>query len=203
MSAESDEPSQLSVDEPRVDVLNAVRRDQLRAALAIRRDALGHHPLVADMLVNLGGIAMHDSRYEDQLRYSSQAREIYAAFLGERASKTLATEHARGLALRGLGRYEQAEQVFRDVLARQREVPGERHPSLARVLESLGRLLLATDRPAQAIEPLELALALTVELVESGGGDPETAPAEVSLRAALESARAPAAPGNTDGGKNR
>ena len=58
---------------------------------------------------------------------------------------------------------------FTDVRELQRRLKGERHPDLRHPLLALGTLLLDTGRPAEAIEPIEQAVALARELARSAG----------------------------------
>ena len=73
------------------------------------------------------------------------------------------------MGLESLGRLEQAEQAYRRNLVLQRRLKGERHPDLRHPLLALGTLLLDTGRPAEAIEPIEQAVALARELARSAG----------------------------------
>jgi tetratricopeptide (TPR) repeat protein len=164
-------------------------REQLERALEIRRAALGEHPLVADTLMNLGGIAFHEQRLEDAVRETTAAQRIYAAQLGEHAPKTLDAELAHGMALASLGRAEEAERMYRSVLARQTEALGERHPDRRRPLIALGKLLMSRGRAAEAVEPLRLAYELEREAVEAAGLDPATSDELAQLEQQLDRAK--------------
>ncbi|MCX4240966.1 serine/threonine-protein kinase [Paraliomyxa miuraensis] len=168
-------------------------REHLERSLEIRREVLGAHPQVADVLLNLSFPRMHTGELELALEGLAEAHEIYVTHLGIDAPKTLDAEHARGLLLEASGRPNEAEMIYRRVIARRLEVMGDDHPDLRRPLASLGRLLFHSGRPDEAVEPLQRALELERSLVRAGGGDPEASPGLRERLELLEGARAAAA----------
>jgi tetratricopeptide (TPR) repeat protein len=164
-------------------------REHLTRSLELHRAALGDHPSVADALMNLGGTSFGQQRFADAERETHEAHRIYAAQLGEQASKTLDAELAHGMSLEALGRPEQAEQAFRSVLERKRKALGERHPDIQHPLNALGTLLMSTGRAAEAVEPLQLSYELTREAVEAAGLDPATSDKLAQRKQQLEQAQ--------------
>ncbi|MCA9651023.1 MAG: serine/threonine protein kinase [Myxococcales bacterium] len=142
-----------------------------RAAVEILQESVGDHPRVADALMNLAGILMirEEPDLEGALRRIEDARRIYVEALGEGSAKVADADLALAMGLESLGRLEQAEQAYRRNLELQRRLKGERHPDLRHPLLALGTLLLDTGRPAEAIEPIEQAVALARELARSAG----------------------------------
>ena len=121
--------------------------------------------------MNLAGILMirEEPDLEGALRRIEDARRIYVEALGEGSAKVADADLALAMGLESLGRLEQAEQAYRRNLELQRRLKGERHPDLRHPLLALGTLLLDTGRPAEAIEPIEQAVALARELARSAG----------------------------------
>jgi tetratricopeptide (TPR) repeat protein len=61
--------------------------------------------------------------------------------------------------LRGVGRFDEAEKLYQSALEIQRAALGDKHPSVAMTLTSLGSLRLQRDDPAGALPYLTDALA--------------------------------------------
>ncbi|MEX1369122.1 MAG: serine/threonine-protein kinase [Nannocystaceae bacterium] len=142
-------------------------REHLVEALAIEREVLGsRHLSVGDALMNLAGV-QHRDRPDDALAAVDEARAIYAAALGEAATKTLAADLARGHIAAQLGRVDEAERIYRQVLDQQRRALGERHAECAPTLRALAKLLATTDRRAQAHELSTLADAIEREAADT------------------------------------
>ncbi len=164
--------------------------EKFREAYELRRAALGdQHVLVADSLMNMAGVSLAQGRTEDALKSLLRARDTYATSLGEGVAKTNEADLAYGMALTKLGRDEEAETLFRSVLARQKVAMGEEHPDLVLSLGPLGTLLTRTGRGEEAVEVLTLAVALERDNAIETGIDPMKSADLEKLREYLAEAR--------------
>ena len=91
-------------------------------------------------------------------------------------------QHERAIALRGEGRYVEAERACRRAVAGYRAVEGPRHVDVANALVELGLILEARDRLREAARCQRQALEI---LVADRSGDPDIARLAVRARTAL------------------
>jgi serine/threonine-protein kinase len=131
---------------------------------------------LADALWERGEYAVADSVLQEALEGFADHPPQYAGTLA-----------GRGRALLRLGRWEEAEAVYEEVLAMQPELPGDRRSSRATILNQLGQIALDTDRRERAVELIRESVAIERELDAEGAG--ALSSGLQSLGAALVSAR--------------
>ncbi|MGE3172115.1 MAG: tetratricopeptide repeat protein [Planctomycetota bacterium] len=123
-----------------------------QAAGSDNRDAL---ELEHDMLV----ARLHRGKAEEVEAAAAAAAVRAAAVLGPDAQLTLRIGMLHGVALDALERWEEAEALFRDVLARQSAALGAMHDDVLTTTNNLAILLLDRERPDEAIPMFERLLA--------------------------------------------
>jgi eukaryotic-like serine/threonine-protein kinase len=132
-----------------------------RRALAIAETEHDHAEVVA-VLNNLANLLMNRERASEAIPLYGRALDV--------ARRSFPADHpeigvlllGRGEAHTGLGRHRDAEADYRAAEAQlAKRLPAE-HPYHAGPLGALGQCLLAQDRPAEAIAPLEAALSVTL-----------------------------------------
>lgn len=131
---------------------------EYRAAAEIWRVTLGpRHPLLVKSSASLAPLLDKLGRAEEAESIAREAVAIAEAVLGAEHPDTANAHHSLGLLLRRRGELQEAEAELRIAYELYRA-----HPEDARAAASayvLGDLLLARGRPAEALAPLEEALA--------------------------------------------
>ncbi|HSG40156.1 MAG TPA: serine/threonine-protein kinase [Thermoanaerobaculia bacterium] len=129
-------------------------------SLAQREKLLGpEHPDVAESLDALGVLWTRRERPERALPYNERALRIYS--LKSPGSMHWALAHnnlAEGL--RQMGRHEEALEHLREALDTLEKRGEPEGMLIAALLDSLGKVLLAQGRPADAVPPLERAVGV-------------------------------------------
>jgi serine/threonine protein kinase/tetratricopeptide (TPR) repeat protein len=123
-------------------------------ALRIRRQLLGEKHLdTAESLNNLSAAYRSLDRLDEAGRYLHESFEIRRELLPPEHPLVIQSESNLAILLMqigGPGSLQQAEPMFRDVIARMEAAQGSRHPDLAYPMMHLSRLLRQTDRPEEA-----------------------------------------------------
>lgn len=128
------------------------------------------HPMIGLALNNLGLNLHAQGRYPEALATLEQAVAIRAAIEGE-AGGTLVSMSNQAVALKAMGRFDEADALYGRVLAVRRR--GADPLELATTLNNLGANRLMMDRAPEAETALREALALRETGL--GGGHPLTA----------------------------
>ena len=110
--------------------------------------------------------------FEKALRHIRRARELLEAELGADDPSTLTAADDVGAVLWYLGRYEPAEEIFVDTLARRHNVLGPGHPDTRASIHNLALLYDSSGRHAEA-EPLHLE-NLKAQRAALGDDHPDT-----------------------------
>jgi tetratricopeptide (TPR) repeat protein len=122
-----------------------------RRALAVYEQVHGaDHPLVAQILGNLGGQLINSGRVEEALPLLERGLRVRAAFLGEDHPSLGFNLQNLGAAYRRLGRIDEAERAFRRALVLLRANP-ENHYALHGPLSGLGHVLMTQGKPGEAV----------------------------------------------------
>ena len=146
-------------------------------ALAIRKAALGVHPLVGNTQSNLASYLRETGRQADAVALYDDAIATYTATLGADHPSLAAPHYGRARALRDLGRLADAEAAARDALRADLAALPDDHPFLVYDYELLGEILTLRGRWREAEPTLRTGLGIA---------GPEAAPDDVAtLRAAL------------------
>ncbi len=132
----------------------------LRRSLADREQLLGpDHPDVAESLEALGGILNDTGRAAEALAMQRRAVAIFEAKMPGHGLTALC-RGSLGETLRVLGRHEEALAEIRASLRGVEAFFGPEHVYASLPLQALGALLVDSGRPAEALPPLERALAI-------------------------------------------
>jgi serine/threonine-protein kinase len=114
--------------------------------LALRRAQYGpRHPLVADVLMNLGASRFDRGNFAEAERYDREALAIIEPWYGAEHHETAHALTMLGRALVQLNRYDEAVAMLRRALAIQERVYGPTHPLVASAVNELGSAALALD----------------------------------------------------------
>jgi eukaryotic-like serine/threonine-protein kinase len=126
--------------------------DALNAqGLAIYRSTYGeHHPMVAEILGNLGASQFDRGNYKEAERLDRQALAIDDAFYGADHFKTAADLTNLGRALTFENRFDEATVVLTQALAIRERVFGPVHPMVASTLNEVGNIAYQHDRFVEA-----------------------------------------------------
>ncbi len=139
------------------------------AALAIQRKTLGsQHRDVGDSLNNLSILYMDRGDFEKGYATSHEGAEILRAALGEENDLTCIVRVNGARALTQLGRLEEAEREYRDILAIRRRTLPPTHLHVAVTLEALANTLNRREKFAEA---LPFALEARDLYLKSEAGD--------------------------------
>ena len=112
-----------------------------RVVLAMNRRLYGdRHPLVADILINLGAIQLEWQNYAAAERYYREAIPIVRAWYGDNHPETASDLTMLGRVLVSEKRYGEASALLHQALAIQEHVYGPVHPRVASALNELGRV---------------------------------------------------------------
>jgi eukaryotic-like serine/threonine-protein kinase len=122
------------------------------AALAIQRRTLGNqHRDVGDSLNNLSILYMDRGDFEKGYTTSHEGSEILRAALGEENDLTCIVRVNGARALTQLGRLEEAEREYRDILAIRRRTLPATHLHVAVTLEALANTLNRREKFSEAL----------------------------------------------------
>jgi eukaryotic-like serine/threonine-protein kinase len=141
------------------DLADAVSR--YREALQIKERVLGRaHPDVGLSLTNLASCLSALGRADEALQHSDRGVELVGSALGwEHPDMAIQLVHRADI-LNQLRRYPEAERDAGRALAIWEKELGREHADLPFFLGPLGEARLGRERSADAVEPLERALAL-------------------------------------------
>ena len=115
--------------------------------LAAYRDAYGErHPLVADILINLGASQFDRGNYIEAEKLDREALAITRAFHGDNHHKTAANVTMLGRALVFQRRFDEASTMLREALAIRERVYGSSHPLVASTLNELGSIAVQREK---------------------------------------------------------
>ncbi|MCA9658194.1 MAG: tetratricopeptide repeat protein, partial [Myxococcales bacterium] len=138
----------------------AALRDYLKV-LEIRRRAYDpDHPEIGATLCNLGNLYLAMGRYEDAIKHYDEALEIYGRSLSPDSELLARVHYNVGVSHHLDKRYEDAIASYRRALAAGESIYPADHPEVAYPLAGLGSALVELGRYAEALEPLERALAI-------------------------------------------
>jgi serine/threonine-protein kinase len=118
------------------------------------------HPLVGDILVNLGATQFDRGNYAAAERLDRQALAITRGFYGDDHYKTAAGLTVLGRALVFEGRYDEANAVLQQALRIRERVYGAVHPTVASTLNELGNIAMQRDQYDQAESYFRRMLAI-------------------------------------------
>jgi eukaryotic-like serine/threonine-protein kinase len=122
-----------------------------RRVLAMYQQLYGdRHPLVADILLNLGASKLARGANKEAEALGRQALEITQSFYGRDHYKTAGDLTMIGRALVGEERYDDATSILLQALAIKERIYGPTHPSVASTVNELGSIALATDHYDEA-----------------------------------------------------
>lgn len=132
-----------------------------RKALEMFRANLGgRHPMVSDVLVNLGAIRDERGDYNGAADHYRQALEITEAWYGKDHPKTASNLTMLGRALVKQNHPPEALDTLQRAIAIQERHFGADHPRVASALNELGTLTRGLGRPAEAEAHYRRALAI-------------------------------------------
>ena len=118
-----------------------------RRVLAMYKQLYGErHPLVADILINLGATQLDRGNYAEAERFDRQALEITRAFYGNDHQETAAQLTMLGRALIYEKRFDDAAAILRQALAVRERVYGPMHPLVASTVNELGNIASNLER---------------------------------------------------------
>ncbi|MGH7619857.1 MAG: tetratricopeptide repeat protein [Gemmatimonadaceae bacterium] len=119
--------------------------------LAMYRAAYGdRHPLVAEILINLGASQFDRGNYADAERLDRQALAIDEAFYGADHYKTAADLTDLGRALTRENRFDEGTVVLKQALAIRERVYGPVHPMVASTVNELASIAVQTNHYDEA-----------------------------------------------------
>lgn len=132
-----------------------------RKALEMFRANLGgRHPMVSDVLINLGAIRAERGDYDGAADHYRQALEITEAWYGQDHPKTASNLTMLGRALVNQNRPPEALETLQRAIAIQERHFGADHPRVASALNELGSVARGLGRPAEAGVHYRRALAI-------------------------------------------
>ena len=118
-----------------------------RIVLATYEGVYGkRHPLVADILVNLGATEQERGNYTSAERYNRQALAITRDYYGPTHFETAAKLTLLGRALVFQNRFAEADSLLREALEVRERVYGGVHPAVASTLNELASVAYQQDR---------------------------------------------------------
>lgn len=112
--------------------------------LVLYREIYGpRHPLVAEVLINLGAIQQDTGHYTEAEKFHRQALEISEVYYGKDHPKTASNLTLVARALHFQKRYDEAGDMLDRALVVRERVYGPHHPQVASTLNELGNIALA------------------------------------------------------------
>jgi eukaryotic-like serine/threonine-protein kinase len=138
--------------------------DYSRRAVEIAERALGpEHGDLGWLLNNLGGVLAEKGDLDEALKYQQRAVTVFEkAFGRENPETAMALNGLGGIAFKK-GDLEAALAAGKAALAIREKTLGPDHPRVAYDLALVSGALIGLDRSAEAIEPLERALAMRIK----------------------------------------
>jgi eukaryotic-like serine/threonine-protein kinase len=137
-------------------------------ALSLYRQLYGErHPLVADVMINLGAIQFERGNYAEADRWDRQALDITRAWYGKDHPETASAMTILARALIFEIRYDEAVDLLQQALAIQERVHGPVHPAVASALNELGALALRRG----ALDEAEARFRRMADIYRSVYGD--------------------------------
>ena len=122
-----------------------------RRVLAMYRQTYGErHPLVADILINLGASQFDRGNYTEAERFDLQALDITQAFYGPDHFKTAANLTMLGRALVFENRFDEAVVILQRALTIRERVYGPMHPSVASTVNELANIAIKREQWVEA-----------------------------------------------------
>ena len=119
--------------------------------LVMHRQIYGErHPLVAEVLINLGAIQQDLGHYVEAEQYHREALAITRAFYGGEHYKTASNLTLVARALAKQERAVEAAELLQKALAIQEKVFGEAHPRVASAVNEIGTVALLQGNYAEA-----------------------------------------------------
>jgi serine/threonine protein kinase/tetratricopeptide (TPR) repeat protein len=132
-----------------------------RRALAMYKQLYGdRHPLVADILINLGASQLDRGNYREAERLDRQALEITRAFYGNDHYQTASQLTMLGRALVYEERFDDAAAILKQALAIRQRVYGPMHPSVASTVNELGNIAINLEHYDEAEADFRQMLAI-------------------------------------------
>jgi serine/threonine-protein kinase len=118
-----------------------------RRVLAIYKQTYGErHPLVADIIINLGAAQFDRGNYKEAEAFDRQALDITRSFYGNDSHKTAGNLTMLGRALVAEVRLEEATTILSEALAIRERVYGPVHPSVASTMNELGNIAIRREK---------------------------------------------------------
>ncbi|MGO8788308.1 MAG: tetratricopeptide repeat protein [Terriglobia bacterium] len=125
----------------------AVSQSLNERLLAIYRQTYGErHPLVADILINLGAVQHDLGHYQEAEKFESQALDIVQGWYGKDSPETATDLTILGRTLVFGKRYDEAVNLLQQSLAIKERTFGKVHPSVASSLNDLGNAASNQDK---------------------------------------------------------
>jgi len=122
-----------------------------RRVLAMYKQLYGErHPLVANILINLGASQLDRGNYVEAERLDREALDITRAFYGNDHYETAAQLTMLGRALVYEKRFDDAAAILRQALAIRERVYGPMHPLVASTVNELGNIAINLQRYDEA-----------------------------------------------------
>ncbi|MEO8619632.1 MAG: tetratricopeptide repeat protein [bacterium] len=132
-----------------------------REALAIDRKVYGNrHPLVSDLIINLGATQFERGNYADAERLDREALAITTDFYGTQHYKTAGNLTMLGRALVRQNRFSEADSVLRLALAIRERVYGPNHPNVASTVNELSSIAMQQGRFDDAVNGFRRMLSI-------------------------------------------
>ncbi|MEP6495431.1 MAG: serine/threonine-protein kinase [bacterium] len=129
--------------------------------LAMYRQSYGErHPLVADILINLGASQFDLGNYAAAERFDLQALDITQAFYGPDHFKTAGNLTMLGRALVFEDRYDEAVVILRRALSIRERVYGPMHPLVASTVNELANIAIRREQWVEAETQFRRMLAI-------------------------------------------
>jgi tetratricopeptide (TPR) repeat protein len=150
--------------------MNEEAKPLLQTALAIRKKALGTHPLVGETLDRLAAILLNEGSLEECLSCCQQAGEIWEKESGPDHTDVAETLNVEATCLVQMDDVERAVPLFERALGifLRAEGVGSEHPLYANVLNSLGVCNSRQGHFNIALERCEKALAIRRKVLPTG-----------------------------------
>ena len=125
------------------DVADSINRE----VLTLTRQVHGtRHPLVAEVLINLGATEFERGNYEASERFYRQALDISRPWYGENHPITASHVTMLGRALVAQKRFDEADAELQRALAVRERVFGPVHPQVASTVNELGNIAVTQER---------------------------------------------------------
>ncbi|KAJ1558354.1 hypothetical protein HK096_001946 [Nowakowskiella sp. JEL0078] len=124
-----------------------------------------NHPDIALTLNKLGNCANAQEKYEDALRFYTEALEIFEMHFGRQNASVATILRCFGMVANSEGRLEDGRRYLEEALEIFKKVYGSRHQEVAATLNNLGNSLRGQKGYEEAIKCYEESLQIKVETV--------------------------------------